>query len=1465
MSLDLIRSSCYALLGLALLAISVPRAAALPRTWIGGNVDWVDGGSDANWNPADEPDSVDEAIFNMANTVHLGSNNAVNGLTMSGGIDLRTNDFDLTVDGLVDLSGAGTNLFIDDAAGSVNADNLTISAAGGTVELQGGLLTLDEEVGTSLLDNNVGGTISGHGVITFADVPLAFTTVFSNDGALTALSRPAIIFNPPPVGTLQINATGGLMLIDLDGAANAGIVNVNRNQTLDVNGTLADAFGGAMTLAHNAKLDISTNWGMNAGTLTANNGFVAGGIGVDPIQPDVSIIAGGTLTQSGGVINVADTDGTLQFDAPFTMNGGSFTNFGTVIFNGVASITTAAGYAPSDINSQTIVNANVTINDGVNDFNWDGNGAADTTVNGTAIFTVTAMHVDSGNDTFGGTLTLNDNADASVTVAAGRWTAGGSIVKNNAGTSTVGGSRVDVTGSVTVNGGTLSLPATTLASTANVTVNSTLTMGAGSEFNGPTTLTGPGLLRMDSTSTVLSNSTVNVATFDWDGLAAGSVHTINAGATFTINSAAFDTDGDMDDPLVLAGDLSQLVVNNTNGITQWTMNGVTTANSSGAGTATIGGTSRMIVTNTINVDGNTNISAPVTFNGLGIVADIDSGKVLDVTSSSTMYADGTIDGAGTFDPGVSNIVTGDFAINSDRFDFDGGTWTVESGATLTFNSAIDYEPDSVTNSFESTITLNNGAILANVADPAVVMNGTLNMNASAGNGAEWNGDAIEIGNDAGVLDANLNVTGDGNPNSQGRFVAPVTFKSDADVDVPANAFLNLTRVVNFDTVNAANNAEFTGAGTIAFNNTVNVNEAVTLNMVGGTVDLDGNDATGEFINVDAPLTINAATASNFGRVNGGGGTNTLDVNNSVGTGVLSVNLDDPAAEWTLNGPGVMNLVNDNAPATLLSGSAVNINGTLNVTGDVRTTARLDVAGAVNINTAAEPLRLAGGGANVETSNHLLGGTINGPGVLGADTGKNLIGFGSIGAIIDFDGLADLIADDGMLTVSGSIVDVGVIGALDDGILNVVNPWNSGVAVTVLNQVSGEIRGGTITIDNPNGVIGKGLVSARIINNTRIGATRHFVGDSGTHVFQTAANDNDWDGAAGVGTLLAEEDHTLEIRDNATFGFTGTVQVAAGGRVFANGFALDFNPGSTINLNSGTYESTSSTDIGGTVAVGAGPDSTIKVQNNFFLTFETGSSTTLNGNLQLQNNNVIVEAGAAFSGTGALIVDEPSHAVLENGATVNVLLVNEGAIRPGNSEGIGTATVKDYVQTNTGELFIELTGTLPNAYDRILASQTVQLDGVLNLDIDGVFVPALGNTFDIISSVFGRSGTFDYVDVSGMPAGLAFHVDYLANAVRLTVVNKPIFSADFDDDGDVDPTDLAIWRGAFNLNQLGDADGDNDSDGADLLLWQQQLGSAPTVAVANTNAAAVPEPANLASFGLVALLGLLRKREGGDVA
>jgi hypothetical protein len=152
---------------------------------------------------------------------------------------------------------------------------------------------------------------------------------------------------------------------------------------------------------------------------------------------------------------------------------------------------------------------------------------------------------------------------------------------------------------------------------------------------------------------------------------------------------------------------------------------------------------------------------------------------------------------------------------------------------------------------------------------------------------------------------------------------------------------------------------------------------------------------------------------------------------------------------------------------------------------------------------------------------------------------------------------------------------------------------------------------------------------------------------------------------------------------------------------------------------------------------------------------------------------------------------------------------------------------------------------------------VVLDGYLNIDIDGGFVPALGNTFNIIT---GNSvtGTFDFADVSGMPAGLTFHVAYLANAVQLQVVNKPFFSADFDEDGDVDPTDYAIWRGAFNLNQLGDANGDNQSNAADYVLWRDQFGAVPGAASGTGIGAAVPEPATWALLMLAAAGACLRR-------
>lgn len=1435
-------------LGLACCSVAV----ALDRTWIGGNVDWVDAGATANWTPADEPDSDDRAIFNTANTVNFGSNNSVNGLALSGGIDLFTNDFDLSVDGLVEASGAGTNLFIEGAASTLTANNITINSSA-DIEMNGGVLSVhDFTLAIGLLDINVGGELLGNGTVNLSEPPAVPTTLLVNDGAITASSTPLIIFGEPPIGTLSINApnASGNGRVDLDGAAEAGVVNVNRNQTLDLNVAFADSFNGTINLAHNSTFDSLNAWTLAGGSIVVNNGFVAGGIGVPDVPADTSFIDGGLLTQTGGTINVADTDGTLQMDSAFTMSGGTFANSGTVIFNGATSITTAAGYNPSSLNAQTIINANVTINDGATNFNWDGNGAADTTVNNGVLLSITAAQVDTTDNIFGGDIILNDASDLSVNVTATSWTLGGALTKNDAGTSTVSGDRIIITGTVNANDGTLDLPAVTTSATANISTAGNLFFGGASEFAGGT-IGGTGTLLMETTSTVTANTTVSVANFHWDGLGSGNSHTINSGVTFTINSPVFDGDGNMDDSIILAGSGSVL---NVNGPTEWTMIAAINANNAGVGTATIGGTSRLILSGAnadLNVNGNTNINAPLTL-GSGSLVVIDAGFSLDANGATT-YSGGVIDGAGTYVPAATNTVTAFSQIAPDIFHFDAGNWVVEHGATLVVNTT-DYD-SAATNSFDGTVTINEGEVEFTSSDAFFVMDGTLNMQAGQSKSALWSGEPIHIGNDAGSLDADINASGSGSA----IFDTIVNFNSDADVDVSSILQFQSAATVNFNTVNGVNNAQFTGSGTITFSGLVNVNEAVTFNMAGGSIDLDGVDNAGNFINIDAPMNINVEEFSNFGRVNGGGGVNTLDINNSVGTGVLTVNLDDPNAEWTLNGPGVMNLVNDNTEATLLAGSDVNINGTLNVTGDVRSTARLDIAGVVNLNTAGQPLRLAGG--NTGDPNMLLGGTISGAGVLGADTGIALHGFGTINTGIDFDGASNLFADNGTLTINGSILDVNRIGTDDaDGVLNVVNPWNTSVASFVTLN-GGTIQGGTMTIDNVNAVSGFGTIASRVINNTGIRAS------SGTLIVETAGNDNDWDGAANSASLHAQSDSTLELRDNLTFGFTGAVSMFPGGKVFANGFALDFNPGSSLFLNSdATYESNRSTDLGGVVTTSAGPASTIKIQNNFFLTFESTSTTTLVADLRLENNNINIEAGATFSGSGALVIPDGSHVVADNLANIGVLMEMNGAYRPGNFEGIGRVDMFDYQQGETGELYVELRGSALNAFDRLVLSGDAVVDGYLNIDIDEIspgvpFVPSLGQTYNIITGNT-VTGQFDYYDVSGMPAGLAFSINYLANAVQLEVVEKEIFAADFDEDGDVDQTDYAIWVGAFNLNQLGDATGDNISNAADYTVWRDQLGSVSDgiPGSGGFGLAAVPEPgtAVLGLLGHAAICGFRRR-------
>ncbi|WP_428305174.1 cytochrome c peroxidase [Lacipirellula sp.] len=105
------------------------------------------------------------------------------------------------------------------------------------------------------------------------------------------------------------------------------------------------------------------------------------------------------------------------------------------------------------------------------------------------------------------------------------------------------------------------------------------------------------------------------------------------------------------------------------------------------------------------------------------------------------------------------------------------------------------------------------------------------------------------------------------------------------------------------------------------------------------------------------------------------------------------------------------------------------------------------------------------------------------------------------------------------------------------------------------------------------------------------------------------------------------------------------------------------------------------------------------------------------------------------------------------------------------------------------------------------------------------------------------------------------VAFLKTLTDQSFLNNELFSdpfedlpGDFNNDGEVDSADLAVWKTAFGATAGADADGDLDSDGQDFLVWQQNLGRSWEDFVGSNipTAAPVPEPSAVAILTMAAL-------------
>jgi hypothetical protein len=133
---------------------------------------------------------------------------------------------------------------------------------------------------------------------------------------------------------------------------------------------------------------------------------------------------------------------------------------------------------------------------------------------------------------------------------------------------------------------------------------------------------------------------------------------------------------------------------------------------------------------------------------------------------------------------------------------------------------------------------------------------------------------------------------------------------------------------------------------------------------------------------------------------------------------------------------------------------------------------------------------------------------------------------------------------------------------------------------------------------------------------------------------------------------------------------------------------------------------------------------------------------------------------------------------------------------------------------------------------------------------------LPEILELNSTVEARYMRFQINSTYKFDVSDTFAYAIVGEVVVETTADAPEFSADFDNDGDVDGDDLDDWQLAYGATALADADLDGDSDGADFLAWQRQFGSGvgPLTAIS-----AVPEPGTLGLSIIAAGAVALKRR------
>ncbi len=181
----------------------------------------------------------------------------------------------------------------------------------------------------------------------------------------------------------------------------------------------------------------------------------------------------------------------------------------------------------------------------------------------------------------------------------------------------------------------------------------------------------------------------------------------------------------------------------------------------------------------------------------------------------------------------------------------------------------------------------------------------------------------------------------------------------------------------------------------------------------------------------------------------------------------------------------------------------------------------------------------------------------------------------------------------------------------------------------------------------------------------------------------------------------------------------------------------------------------------------------------------------------------VSGGATFAGGGTVIGLAGGTLTLEDGAGLGTTSVTaEGGFSVG--DGVGGASVHRYVQNAGATWTVQIGGNAPGTtHDQLIASGAgASINGNVEVELmasgGGTFIPAVGQTFLILNTIHGVTGTFadpPVTNANGVKVNWSFV--YTGNNVLLRADSVEITCpADFNGDGFLDFFDYDDYVNCF---------------------------------------------------------------------